>query len=99
MSDRINDPWNELMEPVLTRAAGVPEELSVAQIADLLMLSVGYVENLLDAGEIPSRRDRDGQRAAKEDVLAWHQRSLALRAEALAELAVEAQAMGFYDRS
>ena len=51
----VNERVEELMREAALRAAGLPEELDAAQVADLLMLDRGFVAGLLDSGDIPGR--------------------------------------------
>ena len=75
----------------------VAEELTTQEAADLMGVSRPFVVKLVDGGELPGRLVGTHRRLRRADVLAYREQMRATTAEALQELADNAQALGFYD--
>ena len=75
----------------------VAEELTTQGAADLLGVSRPFVVKLVDGGELPGRLVGTHRRLRRADVLAYREQMRATTAEALQELADDAQALGLYD--
>lgn len=74
----------------------VDTELTTQQAAELLNLSRPSMIKLLKTGEIPYMKVGTHRRVRLEDVLNYRERRDETRRKVLAELAQEAQDMGFY---
>lgn len=69
-------------------------ELTVAQAADVLNVSVAFVLGLLDEARIPCRVDGSGRFIRKADLAVYKRADDTERTSALDELAAEAQKHG-----
>jgi excisionase family DNA binding protein len=66
-------------------------ELSIEQAAEVLNVSVGFVELLIGQGKVPAHKDHGSVRLRLEDVQAFKRQIDADRLKALEELSTQAQ--------
>ena len=74
----------------------MPSELTVAQAAKILDMSVACLDDMLDDGIIESRRE-NGMRLIQPDSFWEFESGYRKRRETMAELTRLAQEMGMYD--
>src|SRR5262249_50883502 len=96
-----SEGWNMPKSPSATdqnrpvpEANGVPappDELTEAEAADLLCVSLPYLSRLLDEGQITSRTVGTARRLHRADVLIYKTLSLERSRKAMEELAAQAQ--------
>jgi excisionase family DNA binding protein len=84
----------ELAEGGAVQIAGLRQELTPRQAAELLGVSRPYVVRLLKEGAIPSHRVGSHHRVYLEDVLAYRRERDAARREGLDELSRRSQELG-----
>lgn len=74
-----------------------PREVTTQQAADILNVSRPTVVRLVDDGELPARKVGSHRRIPLPDLLAFRDRMIAERRQALDEMARDAEALGLYE--
>lgn len=90
------DAMEELERGNAVSVLPLHHELTTQQAADVLNMSRPYLVRLLEAGEIPFRKVGTHRRISLQEVQRYRERRLQLRKDTIAELANEAQTLGFY---
>ncbi len=98
-------PVVEAFEEILEAAAEgeralvlrTPDDLTTEQAAAVLGVSRPTVVRLIEAGKLPARMVGTHRRLALGDVVRYRDASVRRRAEALDEMAREAEELGLYD--
>jgi excisionase family DNA binding protein len=74
-----------------------PREVTTQQAADVLNVSRPTVVRLIDQGELPARRVGSHRRIPLPDLLAFRDRMVAQRRQALDEMVRDAEGLGLYE--
>ncbi len=80
-----------------TPAAGLPDEITTGQAADLLGVTRPTVVSLIDRGELPALRVGSHRRLKTADVVAFLEAARSGRRAALDEIVAISEELGLYD--